>query len=224
MPPHGSFTTEFDAASSAALCRLCRRVGNHAGDLADQDRAKAGAGQPLHPALRQSRQLVGDLPRRAGRPQGSLHGPASSSTISSPRKQGDVELFNGMLDQKMCGHAIEQLVGDAGEVDAWFICGPGPMMDAAESALLERDVAKDRIHIERFTADRPSAALTQEMASSRPRRSGVAVAVTLDGRTRRIDSPQAISSTARAPPDCRRRSRARPGCAPPAAPRSPAAR
>ena len=40
-------------------------------------------------------------------------------------------------------------------VDAWFICGPGPMMDAAEAALIDRGVAQDRIHIERFTAGPP---------------------------------------------------------------------
>ncbi|MFP5355929.1 MAG: D-alanyl-D-alanine carboxypeptidase/D-alanyl-D-alanine-endopeptidase, partial [Gemmatimonadota bacterium] len=36
--------------------------------------------------------------------------------------------------------AIEHLVDSPGEVDSWFICGPGPMMDAAESALLDRGI------------------------------------------------------------------------------------
>ena len=98
---------------------------------------------------------------------------------------GDVELFNGMLDRKMCGEAIEQLVGDAGAVDEWFICGPGPMMDAAEAALVERAVAKEKIHIERFTADRPSAAVAQEIAALQTKAAGTSLSVTLDGRTRR---------------------------------------
>jgi ring-1,2-phenylacetyl-CoA epoxidase subunit PaaE len=71
-------------------------------------------------------------------------------------------------------------------VDDWFICGPGPMMDAAESALLDRGVDRDRIHIERFTADRPSAALVKEIAELQSRVAGVTMAVTLDGRTRRV--------------------------------------
>jgi ring-1,2-phenylacetyl-CoA epoxidase subunit PaaE len=60
------------------------------------------------------------------------------------------------------------------------------MMDAAEGALLDRNVEAERIHIERFTADRPSAALAQEMAQQQTQAAGTTVAVTLDGRTRRV--------------------------------------
>ena len=60
------------------------------------------------------------------------------------------------------------------------------MMDAAEGALLERNIAKDRIHIERFTADRPPEAVAREMAELQTKAEGVTVAVTLDGRTRRV--------------------------------------
>ena len=111
----------------------------------------------------------------------------------------DIELFNGMLDQKMCGTAIEQLIGDPGAVDEWFICGPGPMMDAAEAALVERRVAKEKIHIERFTADRPSAAVAQEIAALQSKAAGTSLSVTLDGRTRKIQFSQAnILDSARA--------------------------
>ena len=65
-------------------------------------------------------------------------------------EEGDVELFNGMLDRETCDEALDHLVDEVQDVDAWFICGPGPMMDAAEAALPDRGVAKDRIHIERF--------------------------------------------------------------------------
>ena len=100
-------------------------------------------------------------------------------------EEGDVELFNGMLDRATCDAAIEQLVDDPQAVDAWFICGPGPMMDAAEAALVERGVAHDRIHIERFTAGRPSAALAAQMAALQEEAAGLTLAVTLDGRTKR---------------------------------------
>ncbi len=102
-------------------------------------------------------------------------------------EDGDVELFNGMLDRATCDAAIEALVDDPQAVDAWFICGPGPMMDAAEAALVEREVAHDRIHIERFTAGRPSAALAAEMAALQQEAAGLTLSVTLDGRTRRIE-------------------------------------
>jgi ferredoxin-NADP reductase len=32
----------------------------------------------------------------------------------------------------------------------FFICGPEPMMDAAEAALVELDVQDERVHTERF--------------------------------------------------------------------------
>lgn len=101
-------------------------------------------------------------------------------------EEGDIPLFNGMLDRERCEEAVEHLVGEPQAVDGWFICGPGPMMDAAEQLLLDRGIKKDRIHIERFTADRPSAALAKEMAELQSRAAGTTMSVKLDGRTRRV--------------------------------------
>jgi ring-1,2-phenylacetyl-CoA epoxidase subunit PaaE len=101
-------------------------------------------------------------------------------------EDGGVELFNGMLDRSTCDAAIEALVDAPHGVDAWFICGPGPMMDAAEAALVERGVASDRIHIERFTAGRPSAAIAAHMAVLQQEAAGLTLSVTLDGRTKRV--------------------------------------
>jgi ring-1,2-phenylacetyl-CoA epoxidase subunit PaaE len=101
-------------------------------------------------------------------------------------EEGDVGLFNGMLDPGTCAAAVDRLVPDLQEVDAWFICGPGPMMDAAEITLIDRKIAADRIHIERFTAGRPSAALAAEMAQLQEQAAGLSLSVTLDGRTRRV--------------------------------------
>jgi ring-1,2-phenylacetyl-CoA epoxidase subunit PaaE len=106
-------------------------------------------------------------------------------------EEGDVDLFNGMLDRETCDEAIEHLVDDLTSVDAWFICGPGPMMDAAEAALNDRGVAKDRIHIERFLAGRPSAALAAQMAQLQEKAAGLTLSVTLDGRTRKVEFTEA---------------------------------
>jgi ring-1,2-phenylacetyl-CoA epoxidase subunit PaaE len=106
-------------------------------------------------------------------------------------EEGDVELFNGMLDRETCDEAIVHLVDEPRDVDAWFICGPGPMMDAAEAALLDKDVARERIHIERFTAGRPSAALAAQMAQLQEKAAGLTLSVTLDGRTRRVEFTEA---------------------------------
>ncbi|MCY7270563.1 MAG: phenylacetate-CoA oxygenase/reductase subunit PaaK [Sphingomonas bacterium] len=102
-------------------------------------------------------------------------------------EEGEVELFNGMLDAARCGEAVDRLVVDPTSIDAWFICGPGPMMDAAEAVLVERGIASERIHIERFTAGRPSAGHAAQIAALQEGAAGQTISVTLDGRTRRID-------------------------------------
>jgi ring-1,2-phenylacetyl-CoA epoxidase subunit PaaE len=97
----------------------------------------------------------------------------------------DIELYNGMLDAAKCDEVLTHLV-DPAEVAAFFICGPGPMMDAAEAALAGKGVPSEKVHIERFTAGRPSAALEAQMQALQSQAQGLTMAVTLDGRTRRV--------------------------------------
>jgi len=97
----------------------------------------------------------------------------------------DIDLFNGMLDEAKCGDVLDTLVDPSGAA-AFFICGPGPMMDAAEAALLARGVAADKIHIERFTADRPPEALQAQLEAASREAQGLTMLVTLDGRKRRV--------------------------------------
>ena len=208
MPPHGSFTTDFDPQASH------RYVGFAGGSgitpvislIRTALKAEPGSRFTLLYGNRDSSSVIfldalADLKDRYMGRFELYHFLAE--------EEGDVELFNGMLDKATCDNAIEHLVGDPGSVAAWFICGPGPMMDAAESALLERGVAKERIHIERFTADRPSAALAQEMADLEAKAVGATVSVTLDGRTRRVEFTQsnildsALAAGLRAPFACK---------------------
>ena len=97
----------------------------------------------------------------------------------------EFELFNGMLDRAKCDEILATLV-DPAEIAAFFICGPGPMMDAAEEALRARGVDRNRIHLERFTAGRPSAALEAQMQALTKEAAGLTMLVTLDGRKRRV--------------------------------------
>jgi ring-1,2-phenylacetyl-CoA epoxidase subunit PaaE len=97
----------------------------------------------------------------------------------------DVDLFNGILDRAKCDEILRTLV-DPVDIDAFFICGPGPMMDAAEAALAERGVGHDHILIERFTADRPSAAIEAQMQALQSQAEGLDMLITLDGRKRRV--------------------------------------
>jgi ring-1,2-phenylacetyl-CoA epoxidase subunit PaaE len=90
-----------------------------------------------------------------------------------------------MLDRTKCDLILGTLV-DPAEVTAFFICGPGPMMDAAEEALHSVGVPHDKILIERFTAGRPSAALAAQMQALQSQAQGLTMLVTLDGRKRRV--------------------------------------
>ncbi|MGQ0661048.1 2Fe-2S iron-sulfur cluster-binding protein [Sphingosinicella sp.] len=97
-------------------------------------------------------------------------------------------LFNGMLDRPKCDEILDRLIdGDVrGDVAAFFICGPGPMMDSAEEALKASGVPSDKIHLERFTADRPPEALQAQLAELSRDAAGLSMLVTLDGRKRRV--------------------------------------
>jgi 3-ketosteroid 9alpha-monooxygenase subunit B len=71
----------------------------------------------------------------------------------------------------------------AGGADAeYFICGPPPFMDIVEGTLLERDVAAERIHIERFNPPATTPAASEEPSSDTTR-----VTIELGGRTDTID-------------------------------------
>ena len=198
MTPHGSFTTEFDSAAE-------RRYVGFAG------------GSGITPVISLIRTALAAEPRSrftlfyGNRDSNSVIFLEALAALKDrymgrfelyhflSDEEGDVELFNGMLNRETCDEAIEHLVDDPTAIDAWFICGPGPMMDAAEKALLEKDVAKDRIHIERFTAGRPSAALAAQIAALQEEAAGQTISVTLDGRTRKVEFSAAnILDSARA--------------------------
>lgn len=97
----------------------------------------------------------------------------------------DIELFNGRLDRAKCDAVLSTLV-DPRAVDAFFICGPGPMMDAAEAALLARDVPEEHIFIERFTTGTLSAEQIAQNEALQQKAAGTGLVVTLDGRRLRI--------------------------------------
>jgi ring-1,2-phenylacetyl-CoA epoxidase subunit PaaE len=185
MVPHGSFTTDFDAANARHLVGIA-------------------GGSGITPVISLTKTLLREEPRSRFT---LLYGNRDSSSVIFletlaalkdkyldrfevyhflDQEEQDIELFNGMLDHARCEEAIEHLVSDATEVDGWFICGPGPMMDAAEGVLLDRNIPRERIHIERFTAEAPLGAVTREIAALQTKAEGVSVSVTLDGRTRRV--------------------------------------
>lgn len=51
---------------------------------------------------------------------------------------------------------VEAFIDSAADVD-YYICGPGPFMDTVSDTLLDRGVARDRLHLERFQVTPASA-------------------------------------------------------------------
>ena len=185
MVPHGSFTTDFDVANKRHLVAIA-------------------GGSGITPVMSLIKTLLREEPQSRFT---LLYGNRDSSSVIFlealaglkdkhlgrleiyhflDAEEQDIALFNGMLSRERLEDAIPALVPDAAAVDGWFICGPGPMMDAAEGALLDRNIPRERIHIERVTADRPPEAVAHEIAQLQSEAEGVSVAVTLDGRTRRV--------------------------------------
>lgn len=61
------------------------------------------------------------------------------------------EMHSGQLSQDKINAFVKQYVDLKGD-NEYFICGPGPMMENAKAVLEQVGAAKDRVHIEYFTA------------------------------------------------------------------------
>jgi ring-1,2-phenylacetyl-CoA epoxidase subunit PaaE len=96
-------------------------------------------------------------------------------------EEEEIDLFNGRLDKPKVEDILDHLV-DVNTKDVFFICGPGPMMDAIEEALSARDVPKARILIERFTTGPLSAAQAAAARALEEKAAGLKMSVTLGGR------------------------------------------
>ena len=196
LPPHGSFTTSFDPARKRHLVGIA-------------------GGSGITPVMSLLRTTMRQEPDSrftllyGNRDSGSVIFLDALADLKDrhmgrlelfhflAEEQGDIDLFNGMLDRDRCKAAIDQLIAAPESIDEWFICGPGPMMDSAEAALVDRGISRERIHIERFTADRPPESLVKEMAELQSKAAGIRMSVTLDGRTRRVEftGPNILDST-----------------------------
>jgi ring-1,2-phenylacetyl-CoA epoxidase subunit PaaE len=105
----------------------------------------------------------------------------------------EIELFNGRLDSAKFAEVLQTLV-DPAHADAFFICGPGPMMDAAEQALLAAGAPKDRIRIERFTTGRPNPLQSAQNLELEKKAAGLAMEITLDQRRARVAFDPALGN------------------------------
>lgn len=97
----------------------------------------------------------------------------------------EVELFNGRLDVTRTAELLRTLA-EPERLDAAFVCGPGPMMDSVEAALLAAGVSAEKILIERFTVGPASAAEAAAARTLEQVAAGRQVEVKLEGRRRRL--------------------------------------
>jgi ring-1,2-phenylacetyl-CoA epoxidase subunit PaaE len=184
MPPHGSFTHEFrsDAANHYVGFAGGSGITPVISLLKTALLEEAGSRFTLFYGNRDSQSVI--FLEELGRLKNRFMGRLQVHHFLAEEME-DIELFNGMLDRAKCGEILGTLV-DPSEVAAFFICGPGPMMDAAEEALCDSAVPRENIHIERFTADRPVEALAAQLQQMSQGAQGLTMLVTLDGRKRRV--------------------------------------
>lgn len=184
MPPHGSFTWTFDPARRATY-------------------AGFAGGSGITPILSL---LKTALTVEPGSDFVLLYGNRASNSIMFLEdlaalnnhfidrlqiyhfledEEEDVALLNGRLDSGKIAEVFGALI-DPKAIDAAFICGPGPMMEAVEAGLVAAGVPEQRILIERFTIGPPSAAQRDAARAVERQAAGLKVRITLDGRRRTL--------------------------------------
>ena len=107
----------------------------------------------------------------------------------------DVPLYSGMMTPEKITELVTTLTSVL-DVDQFFICGPGPMMDGGKAALIELGVDEKRIKIESFgnrpvVAPKP-AAVTEEKPAEVPQSPDVEMAdvdIIVDGTRTRLKMP-----------------------------------
>jgi ring-1,2-phenylacetyl-CoA epoxidase subunit PaaE len=128
------------------------------------------------------------------------------------REPQEVELYNGRIDPARVRQFAASLF-QPGEVAAYFVCGPGDMIERVSATLRELGVDAARVHVEHFTVatatpGAEAAAAAPPAAHAAPpapaaRAPGTAeVTVHMDGRQRsftmKIDDETVLEAAARA--------------------------
>jgi ring-1,2-phenylacetyl-CoA epoxidase subunit PaaE len=104
------------------------------------------------------------------------------------REPQDVELFNGRLDRDKVT-LLGKEVFDPLQTDAFFLCGPGTMIESVRDTLLSLGVDASRIHAERFANDMPAgASQAAPPVQAKPKRAAAEeiaqITIVMDGRQR----------------------------------------
>lgn len=100
----------------------------------------------------------------------------------------ELPLFGGLLDQdkirELCAHLI-----DVDAVDHFFICGPGPMMEAARTVLKDLGVEDAKVKLEVFGTPAPHASALRPADAPVPDGRSSDVTIVLNGNRTKIAVP-----------------------------------
>ena len=100
------------------------------------------------------------------------------------REPQDVDLFNGRLDRDKVS-LLGTMLFDPKAVDAYYLCGPGSMLESVRESLLALGVEATNIHTERFATDAPRDVRTEPQKKSVGVSPGTTqVTIVMDGRRR----------------------------------------
>lgn len=106
---------------------------------------------------------------------------------------GDIELFNGRLDQEKCEALFDRWV-DVSVMDYVFICGPQSMTATVKELLARRGLSPDQIKYEFFRSSPRKSFDADAVASTKISLArDIEVVVTLDGTTRTTTSSKRMS-------------------------------
>lgn len=180
MPPHGSFTWDFDAGRTRNYAAFAGGSGITP-ILSLIKTALAKEQKSTFTLCYGNRTSLGImfLEELAGLKDRYLDRLAVYHFLED--EEEEIALFNGRLDRAKCEEILSTLVAPA-DVDAFFICGPGPMMDAIDEALRARGAPKQKILIERFTTGPLSEAQAAAARALEEKAAGLKMSVTLNGR------------------------------------------
>jgi len=97
------------------------------------------------------------------------------------RETQDVDLFNGRLDAAKVRELATTLL-PVDDIDEAFVCGPGGMIDAVSSALIDLGLPRPHVHLERFGVPMDAAAARPVL----PVPALARIVVVLDGARREV--------------------------------------
>lgn len=103
------------------------------------------------------------------------------------REAQDIDLLHGRLDAERIGELAKVGLFDPAAVDAYFLCGPGDMIEQAKGALRSLGVAEEKIRSEMFLAADGGEPRSASQRAQETARQGATIETVLDGARHSIE-------------------------------------